>query len=136
MICLRFCYIFFVLLKAPSTYSQSLQRLDTIKMICREWKFTVAHSDNFDDNSQDAKDFIKYTRLLFKSNMSYIYKDDGWEETNKWKYSSSKKEIILESDDGTKIIMKLIYLSSSMMKVESKSSRTNVFASGTLVPVR
>ena len=136
MFCTRFSFILFILLKTTFGYSQALQRQDTIKMICREWKFKVAHSDNFDDNSQEAKDFIKYTRFLFKSNMSYTYKDDGWEETHKWKYNSSKKEIILEEDDGSKMILKIISLSSSMLKIESRDPDTNVFASGTLVPAK
>ena len=135
MFCLRLSLILFILLKTTFGYAQSLNRQDTIKMICREWKFKVAYSDNVDENYQDARDFIKYTRFLFKANMSFIYKDDGSEEYNQWKYNSSKKEIIIDTNDG-KIIMKLIYLSSSMMKFESKAPGTNVFSSGTLIPAK
>ena len=134
MTCLRLFFSFFLLLTITFGHSQPLQRQDTIKMICREWKFKEGYSDNLDNNSQEAKDFIKYARYLFKADMTFIEKDGEWSESGKWKFNSAKKEIILESKDGTKTIFKIILLLPSMMKFESIDPDTKVFSSGTLIP--
>jgi hypothetical protein len=130
----RFCFGFLLLLITGFCYSQSLQRQDTINMICREWKFKEAYSDNLDRHSEEMKDFITDTRFLFKSNTTFIYKDAGYEQVGKWNYSSLRKEITIEMPDGTKIILKIMSLSSSIIKFESKNPETNTFSSGTLIP--
>ncbi len=134
MTCLRLCFSICLLFTTTFGYSQSLQRQDTIKMICREWKFKDGHSENLDDNSQELKDFIKNTRILFKGDMTYVEKYDTSGQYGKWTYDSLKKEIMMEDGEGNKVIMKIISLSSSMLKFESKALETNMSASGTLIP--
>ena len=130
---MKFCILIFILLKTTFSFSQSLQRKDTIKMICREWKFKEVYSDNFDENI--AKDFIESARLLFKLNMTGIMKDEEWKDDFKWSYNSSKKSVTFEMKDG-KALFRIILLSSSMMKLEAIDPGTQIFSSGTLVPAK
>ena len=126
---IRYFFFFLLLLISVFSYSQTLQRKDTIKMICREWKFKEAYSNNLSD--KDTKDFMGSARLLFKLNMTGAIKDEDWKEDFKWSYNSRKREIIIEMKDE-KVKAKIILLSSSAIKLEIVNSDT--FSSGTLIP--
>ena len=131
MTLLKFVIAFFVLLKTSVGFSQSLQRLDTIKMISREWKFKEVYSDNLND--KEAKDFMAGITFSFKQDMSGVHKDNEYKEDFKWNYESSKKELIIELKDG-KVSFTIITLSTSIMKFKGINSETNILFKGTLIP--
>jgi hypothetical protein len=100
-------------------------------MICREWKFKEAFSENLND--KESKDFMEGVTYLFKPDMSGVHKDSEFKEEFKWIYDSSKRELVLEMKDG-KVFFTIISLSASAMKFQGINSETNVFFKGTLVP--
>ncbi len=121
------------MLHAQTTHS------DSLKMICQTWKIKEVYVHNFEDDEKDElDDFIKNTRMQFKSDMSFIAKSQNENIKGKWQFNSSTKSITINMDDNEDevLILKIISLSMSGFKFESGTPEESLVSSGLLIPVK
>lgn len=138
---LRFFMVLLLFVLGSMVHGQTPKLHDTLTMICQKWKFTEMHSDSYDEKNksdmQELQQMIKYSRLIFRSDMTFIFGNEGKDMgLGKWQYNSLKKEIIQDRGNGVKIFMKIVLLTPTKLKFESWQPKGGVHSSGIMEPTK